>query len=62
MNLESLTTHIASPLASCPYSNDEYIAPSKAKAISRLVAALCAELRGVATQLVGVKCHFTDVL
>lgn len=32
--------------------NDEYIAPSKAKAISRLVVTLCSELRGVALPLV----------
>ncbi|KAG2487507.1 hypothetical protein HYH03_013925 [Edaphochlamys debaryana] len=34
------------------FRNDEYIAPSKAKAISRLVTSLCGELRGVATLLV----------
>ncbi|KXZ46313.1 hypothetical protein GPECTOR_45g183 [Gonium pectorale] len=34
------------------FRNDEYIAPSKAKAISRLVMQLCGELRGVALQLV----------
>ncbi len=33
-------------------SNEEYIAPSKAKAISRLIVTLCSELRGVALQLV----------
>ncbi|PNW83293.1 hypothetical protein CHLRE_05g232002v5 [Chlamydomonas reinhardtii] len=34
------------------FRNDEYIAPSKAKAISRLVVSLCSELRGVALPLV----------
>ncbi|GIL60959.1 hypothetical protein Vafri_15757 [Volvox africanus] len=34
------------------FRNDEYIAPSKAKAISRLVVQLCSELRGVALNLV----------
>ncbi|GLC47166.1 hypothetical protein PLESTB_001388100 [Pleodorina starrii] len=34
------------------FRNDEYIAPSKAKAISRLVVSLCSELRGVALNLV----------
>ncbi|GIL69204.1 hypothetical protein Vretimale_12660 [Volvox reticuliferus] len=34
------------------FRNDEYIAPSKSKAISRLVVQLCSELRGVALNLV----------
>lgn len=34
------------------FRNEEYIAPSKAKAISRLIVTLCSELRGVALQLV----------
>ncbi|GFR51630.1 hypothetical protein Agub_g14059 [Astrephomene gubernaculifera] len=34
------------------FRNDEYIAPAKAKAISRLVVALCSELRGQALNLV----------
>lgn len=32
--------------------NEEYIAPSKAKAIQRLIVHLCQELRGVAVPLV----------
>jgi len=34
------------------FRNDEYVAPAKAKAISRLIVRLCAELRGVALPLV----------
>ena len=34
------------------YRNEEYIAPSKAKAIKRLVLDLCSDLRGVAVPLV----------
>eukprot|EP00197_Chlamydomonas_leiostraca_P012961 CAMPEP_0202866722 /NCGR_PEP_ID=MMETSP1391-20130828/8326_1 /ASSEMBLY_ACC=CAM_ASM_000867 /TAXON_ID=1034604 /ORGANISM="Chlamydomonas leiostraca, Strain SAG 11-49" /LENGTH=696 /DNA_ID=CAMNT_0049546701 /DNA_START=100 /DNA_END=2190 /DNA_ORIENTATION=- len=34
------------------FRNDEYIAPAKAKAIQRLLVALCSELRGVAVPLV----------
>lgn len=34
------------------HRNDEYIAPSKAKAIQRLLVELCSELRGVAVPLV----------
>lgn len=34
------------------FRNDDYIAPEKAKAIQRLIEALCSELRGVAVPLV----------
>jgi hypothetical protein len=34
------------------FRNDDYIAPEKAKAIHRLIQALCGELRGVAVPLV----------
>ncbi len=34
------------------FRNDEFIAPGKAKAISRLIVSLCSELRGVALPLV----------
>eukprot|EP00879_Flechtneria_rotunda_P009242 GHRR01009675.1.p1 GENE.GHRR01009675.1~~GHRR01009675.1.p1 ORF type:complete len:185 (+),score=40.07 GHRR01009675.1:983-1537(+) len=34
------------------FRNDEYVAPAKAKAIQRLIEALCSELRGVALGLV----------
>lgn len=34
------------------FRNDDYIAPEKAKAIKRLIEALCGELRGVAVPLV----------
>lgn len=34
------------------FRDDEYVAPAQAKAISRLITALCAELRGVAVPLV----------
>lgn len=34
------------------FRNDEYVAPEKAKAITRLIESLCSELRGVAVPLV----------
>jgi acyl-CoA oxidase len=34
------------------FRNDDYIAPEKAKAIQRLIEALCSEVRGVAVPLV----------
>lgn len=47
-DLYALRAIAADPL----FRNDEYVAPAKAKAISRLIVRLCAELRGVALPLV----------
>lgn len=49
-------------MASNLRSNEEYIAPSKAKAISRLIVTLCSELRGVALQLVRAGTEYPETL
>lgn len=44
-NTHANCVHTVKPLHFNPNRNDEYVAPSKAKAISRLIRDLCSEVR-----------------